>query len=160
MNIEWGQIVTHILGFLIVLWLLRKYAWGQILGFVDKRRQTIVDSFAEIEKGQAEVEQQKHHYDAEIQKIEETRREKIASAAKEAEDLATSIKEDARRDAVDTRDRAKQDVVIELERANEILKDRMIAAVITTTEKILGEELDSDKHNRLIAEFIAKVKVN
>ena len=106
------------------------------------------------------MEQQKHHYDAEIQKIEDTRREKIASAAREAEDLATSIKEDARRDAVDTRERAKQDVVIELERANEILKDRIIAAVITTTEKILGEELDRDKHNQLIAEFIAKVKVN
>ena len=59
MHIDWGQIVTHALGFIITVWLLKRYAWGHVLGFVEKRRETIAASFDEIEKGRTEVSDQK-----------------------------------------------------------------------------------------------------
>lgn len=159
MQIDWGQIVTHIIGFIIVVWILKKYAWGHLIAFVNKRRETIVNSFAEIEKGKAEVQAQRESLDSEMDKIEETRRQKLSEAAKEADALANGIREEARRDAVATREKAKEDVAIELDKANEILKDRMIAAVLTTSEKLLMQELDRDKHNRLISDFLNNLKV-
>ena len=159
MQIDWGQIVTHIIGFLIVVWILKKYAWGHLIAFVDKRRETIANSFAEIEKGKAEVLAQRENLDSEMDRIEETRRQKLSEAAKEADALANDIREEARRDAVATREKAKEDVAIELDKANEILKDRMIAAVLTTSEKLLMQELDRDKHNRLISDFLNNLKV-
>jgi F-type H+-transporting ATPase subunit b len=160
MQIDWGQIVTHIIGFLLAVGLLKKYAWGHLLGFVEKRRQTIANSFDEIEKGKAEVEAQRSTLDQEMEKIEDTRRQRIAEAAQEAESLANDIKEEARREAVATREKTKQDVSIELDKANEILKDRMIDAVLTTTEKLLTERLDKSKHHKLIDDFLSRVKVN
>lgn len=159
MQIDWGQIVTHIIGFLIAVWLLKKYAWGHLLGFVEKRRETIANSFDEIEKGKAHVETQRANLALEMEKIEDTRRHKIAEAAKEAESLAAEIKEEARREAVTTREKAKQDVAIELDKANEIFKDQMIEAVLTTAEKLIRERLDRDKHNELINNFLSRVKV-
>jgi F-type H+-transporting ATPase subunit b len=160
MQIDWGQIVTHIIGFLLVVGILKKYAWGHISGFVEKRRETIANSFAEIDKGKAEVEEQRAGLDREMEKIEETRRQKIAEAGQEADSLANDIKEEARREAMAAREKAKQDVAIELDKANEVLKDRMIEAVLTTTEKVLAEKLDREKHNKIIADFLARVKVN
>ena len=158
MNIDWGQIVTHIIGFLITVWLLKKYAWSGLLGFVEKRRETIAASFEEIEQEKAAVLAQKKHYDTEIEGIEATRRERIQKAAEEADKLAGEIKEEARREAVATREKAKQDVEIELDKANAVLKDRMVTAVFTATEKLLHEQLDREKHAELVNEFLSQVK--
>ena len=88
MQIDYGQIITHIIGFMIVLWLLRRYAWGALSGVMQERRDKIVADFEDIEQQRAAVAQQKRHYEMELQKIEETRRDKIQKAAREAEKLA------------------------------------------------------------------------
>jgi F-type H+-transporting ATPase subunit b len=160
MNIDPAQIVTHIIGFLLALWLLKRYAWESVLGFVQKRRETIADSFEQIEQGRADVSAQKKQYDQELLKIEDTRRERIQEAAREAESLANEIKEEARKDALAAREKAKQDIALELDKANEILKDRIINAVIQTTEKMILERLDKKKHNELIEQFLSRVKVS
>ena len=38
MKLQIGQIITQIIAFLIMLWVLRRYAWGPLLGVMDKRR--------------------------------------------------------------------------------------------------------------------------
>ena len=154
MHIDWGQIVTHAIGFLIAVWLLKKYAWSGLLGFIEKRRQTIATSFEEIDKGRSEVAEEKGRLDKELENIEVTRREKIQEAAREAEELAVGIKDDARKEAIEAREKAKHDIDIELDKANEVLKSRMVESVLIATEKLIGEKLDHDRHNKLISEFL------
>ena len=159
MHIDWGQIVTNAIGFIIAVLLLKRYPWTGLLGFIEKRRQTIATSFEEIDSGRAEVAEQKARLDKELEGIEATRREKIQEAAREAETLAGKIKEGARREAIAEREKAKQDIDIELDKANEVLKDRIIESVLTATEKLIGERLDREKHNKLISDFLDNVKV-
>ena len=160
MNIDWGQIVTHVIGFLITLWLLKKYAWSALLGFVEGRREKIANSFAEIEQGQAGVEAKKKQYDQELEQIEVLRREKIQEAAREAETLASEIKEEARKETVEMRQKAERDIGVEMDKANEVLKDRIVYAVVTTTEKMIKEQLDKEKHNKLINDYLADMKLD
>jgi F-type H+-transporting ATPase subunit b len=159
MHIDWGQIVTHAIGFILAVWILKRYAWDHLLGFVEKRRETIAASFEEIEQGRADVASRQAELNKELDNIETTRRERIQEAAREAESLAGEIKEEARRDAIETREKAKHDIEIELDKANEVLKDRMIESILTATEKMIGERLDRDKHNKLIDDFLNNVKV-
>ena len=160
MHIDWGQIVTHMIGFLIAVWLLKRYAWRPLLGFIEKRRELIASSFAEIETEKAEAQALKDRYDKELENIEEIRRDKIQEAAHEAEKLAAEIKEEARREALEAREKAKQDIALELDKANEVLKDRIIEAVFTTTEKIINEKLDKDKHSKLIDDVLAEADLS
>ena len=62
-------------------------------------------------------------------------------------------------EAIAAREKAKHDIDIELDKANEVLKDRIIGSVLTATEKLIGEKLDRDKHNKLINDFLDNVKV-
>ena len=159
MHIDWGQIVTHIIGFLIAVWLVRRYAWDKMLRFIEHRRETIAASFSEIERGHEEVAARKQHYEKELENIEVARRARIQEGAREGEKLAAEIREEARQVAVDMRQKAKQDISLEIDKANVILKDRVIEAVLITTEKILGEKLDRDRHTRLIDDFLNRMKV-
>ena len=160
MQIDWGQIVTHIIGFLIAVWLVRRYAWDKLMAFIEHRRETIADSFFEIDKGREDVAAQKHHYEQELENIEATRRAKIQEAASEAEKLAGEIREEARQETVGMRQKAKNDIALELDRANVLFKENMVEAVFYATEKTIKEKLDKEKHTALINDFLDEVKLD
>ena len=44
------QVLTQILGFLILMWLLRKFAWGPVLAMLEARREKIAGEFREADK--------------------------------------------------------------------------------------------------------------
>ena len=69
------------------------------------------------------------------------------------------IKEEARRDTVAMREKAKADIEREVDKANAVLRNQMVEAVITTTEKVIRERLDMEKHERLIEDFLKEAKV-
>ena len=159
MQLEWPVILTQAVGFIVVLLLLKKYAWGKLLQFIDKRREMIEGEFAEIDRGKEEVEQLKNNYEKELSNIEETRRAAIQEADKEAGELANSIKDEARQETVTMRQKAEQDIQLEVNKANVQLRDEMVNAVITATEKLIKERLDDDKHRRLISDFLSEVNL-
>jgi F-type H+-transporting ATPase subunit b len=159
MHLEWSVIITQAIGFIIVLAILKKYAWGKLLAFVDQRRERIAGEFAEIDRGKEDVERLKKQFETELANIEETRRVKIQEAATEATKLAGDIKDEARQDGVALRQKAEQDIRLELDKANVQLRDQMVTAVITTTEKLIKERLDSDKHKELISDFLKEVSL-
>ena len=160
MQIDWGQIVTHIVGFLIAVWLVRRYAWDKLMAFIEHRRETIANSFSEIEQGREDVAAQKQHYEQELENIEATRRAKIQEAAREAGAFAGEVREEARQEAVDMRQKAKKDIEVEVDRANVLFKDNMVEAVFYATEKIIKDKLDKDRHTALINDFLDEVKVD
>jgi len=160
MQLDWGQIVTHIIGFLIAVWVVRKYAWDKLLGFIEYRREVIANSFSEIEQEKEAVAAQKQEYDQQLENIETTRREKIQEAAREAESLAANIREEARQETVGMRDKAKKDIALELDKANVMLRNRMVEAVFTTTEKVLKTKLDREAHKTLIEDFLKEVQAD
>ncbi len=159
MQLEWPVILTQAVGFIVVLLLLKKYAWGKLLEFIDKRREMIEGEFAEIDRGKEEVEQLKNNYEKELSNIEETRRAVIQEAGKEAGELSNNIKDEARQETVVMRQKAEQDIQLEVNKANVQLRDEMVNAVITTTEKLIKERLDDDKHRRLISDFLSEVNL-
>jgi F-type H+-transporting ATPase subunit b len=150
MELQWKALLTQVVGFLIVLWLLRKYAWGKLLAFTEKRRET-------IEKSKMDADALRRRYEEELAGIETTRRTRIQDAAHEASEIATQIREEARREVVDLRVKANQDIGMEMDKANAAFRDQMVNAVIAATDKMIRLRLDDAQHRRLINEFLDEV---
>jgi F-type H+-transporting ATPase subunit b len=157
MELQWKALLTQVVGFLIVLWLLRKYAWGKLLAFTEKRRETIANEFANIEKSKVDADALRRRYEEELAGIETTRRTRIQDAAHEAAEIASQIREDARRESVDLRVKANQDIAMEMDKANAAFRDQMVNAVIAATDKLIRLRLDDAQHRRLINEFLDEV---
>jgi len=160
MDLQLSALLTQVIGFLIVVWLLKKYAWEGLLEFIEKRREHIASQFDEIEKTRSEAETLREQYTADLAAIDETRRRRIQEAAAQAAELASQIKEEARQDAMARREKAQHDVEIELDKANVALRDRMIDSVLTATERIIRERLDDEKHRQLINRFLNEAELN
>lgn len=152
--IDVRQVGTQILGFLILLWGMKKFAWGPMLRVLEARRQKIASEFAEAERRQAEADQARARYELELKGIDALARQRIQQAATEGERVAAEIRAQAQRDAADRVARAEDEIAREREKAKVEFKDQVIRLSMRSAEKILREKLDDAHQRRLVDEFI------
>lgn len=155
--IDIKQVATQILGFLILLWGLRKWAWGPVLGMLEARRQKIAGAFDEAERRKAEALELKARYEQDLRGIEAQARQRIQQAVSEGQKVAGEIRAQAQNDAQQRVARAEDEIAREREKAKEILKEQIIELSVRSAEKILRRELDEKTHRKLAAEFIDEV---
>ncbi|MCK4857744.1 MAG: F0F1 ATP synthase subunit B [candidate division Zixibacteria bacterium] len=154
LKIEIPQIITHAVGFLIALWVLKKFAWGPLLGLLEERRERIKNSFDEIDQKQQEADNLNEEYQAKLRDIDNESRKRLTAAVSEGEKIAARIKEDGRTEAKGMIVKARAELDRDVAKARVALKEDMVAMALTATEKIILEKLDDDKHRRLIGDFI------
>jgi len=154
MNFELQQILTHALGFLIFVWVLRKYAWGPLLGLMEERRAKIAGEFEEIDKQKAEVAQITADYEARMKEIDNERRAKMVEAVKEGKQMAADIKADAMNEIRALHEKAKTDLQRDVAKAKVQLRDEMIGITMAAAQKVVREKMDDAKHRDLIGRYI------
>ena|SRR6266436_6034493 len=155
--IDIKQVATQILGFLLLLWGLRTWAWGPVLGMLEARRQKIAGEFEEAERRKAEALELKARYEQDLRGIEAQARERIQQAVVEGQKVAAEIKAQAQAEAQQRVARAEDEIVREREKAKEILKESIISLAVRAAEKILRQNLDDKAQRSLAGEFIDEV---
>ena len=152
------QVLTQILGFLLMVWILRRYAWGPVMGMLEARREKIAGEFKEAERRKAEAAELKAKYDAELRTIDAQARQKITEAVHEGQRVAGEIKAQAQKEAATRIERAADEIEREREKAKEMVKDQVIGLSLRAAEKILRQKLDEPGQRRLLGEFIDEVE--
>ena len=158
MGLEFGQIITQIFGFLVALWLLKKFAWKPLLGMLEQRRSKIKSEFESIDKEKDRMEKLVSDYESKLKEIDSLTRVKLQEAAKEGQEMAAEIKENARKEASAMISRAKEELQREVDKAKVELKDEIITMTLKATERIIAEKLDEEKHKGLISDFIDELE--
>ena len=155
--IDLRLVVTQILGFLILIWALRRWAFGPLLAMLEARRAKIASDFAAAEQAKAEAAELKSRYDQELRGIEARARQRLQEAVAEGQKVAAEIRTQAHDEAARRLERARDDIAREHEKAKEVLKERIIDLAIGSAEKILRQKLDDPAQRRLAGEFIDEV---
>jgi len=86
-----GLIVWTLLAFLVVLFILKKFAWGPILKGLNDRETNIAESIATAEKVKAEMAQLKNDNEA----LLASAREERSAMLKEAKEIRDKMINDA-----------------------------------------------------------------
>lgn len=157
MKLIFQEILTQIVAFLILLWVMKKVAWKPLLALLDERRKRIQDAFDGIEAQRREIETMKADYEKRFALIGEQARLKIQEAMAEGRGLASEIQEKARQEAREILERSKQSIEIEIGKARIELKDVIVSLTLQATENLLREKLDPAEHKRMITEFLEEV---
>lgn len=155
MNIQLGVIVTQILGFLIVLFVLRKYAWGPVLALLEDRREKIRLSFEDIDAQKVEIARLKSQYEAELKTIEAQARQRMNEAVAEGQKLAADIEASARERSRQELDKLKGDVEREYQVARVRFKEEMVTIALGAAERMVRDTLDRQKQAKLVEDFLS-----
>lgn len=158
MDLQWQQLLTHLVGFVITVWILKRYAWGPLLAIMEERRNKIKQEFDNIEVEKTMVSELTAEYEAKLKDIDAERRAKLVEGVNEGKNIAEKIKAEARDDATQISIKAKDELERDVAKAKVQLKNDMVTMTITAAEKIINEKLDDPKHRELIGDFIDNVE--
>ncbi|MDD5196050.1 MAG: ATP synthase F0 subunit B [Candidatus Omnitrophica bacterium] len=152
-----NEIVAQILGFLILLALLRIFAWKSILGLLDKRKERIALEFKKIEEAKADIEKLRLEYAAKIVSIDETAQLKIHEALNQAKVILEDSRKNGYIQAQAIIDNAKQSVKYELAKAKDELKNEIIDLTLKATEDLIQEKFTGEGDRKLVEDFLKGV---
>jgi F-type H+-transporting ATPase subunit b len=155
--IDIRMVGTQILGFLLLLWGLSKWAWGPLTAQLEVRRQKIAGEFAEAERRQHAADALKAKLEQDLRGIDVQARAKLQEAVAEGQKVAGEIRAQAQKEAQDRLSRAEDEMMREREKAKELLKEQVIGLSIATAEKILKAKLDDPAQRKLAGQFIDEV---
>ena len=155
-----AQILTQIIAFLILLWILKRYAWKPIVKMLDERREKIDGEFKRIDEMEGQIQELREEYETRLRNIDAEARVKIQESIKEGRRIAREITDNARSESQDILARARQSLELEVSRARIELRNDIVDLVLRTTEKLLRERLDESKHRELVTTFIDDLSKN
>lgn len=160
MTIDLLQLLSHAIGFVLLVWLLKRYAWGPLLGVLDQRRQQIAGGLAEAERTKQEMARLKTQYEQELARIEETARQKMLAVINEGRRVAAEIEEEGRAKAQASLVKAKETLELEVAKAKVVLRDQIVGMALEATEKLLRHQMDEPRDRALVEQFIAELDGN
>jgi F-type H+-transporting ATPase subunit b len=154
LNLEIQQILTQALGFLILLFILKKIAWKPLLSLLDERREKISSEFQAIEHTKSELSRLEQDYKARLADIDAQARQRIQEAISEGQRISVEIQEKAREESKNILNKAKENIELEVAKARVELRNQVAVLAIKTAEKLIKVELTEERHKRLVTEFI------
>ena len=156
-----GLIVWTILAFLIVLFILKKYAWTHILQGLNERESNIANSIASAEKIKLEMAQLKSENEALLASAREERSTMLKEAKNIKDKMINDAKDEAKTHASKIINEAQAAINNQKMAALTDIKNQVGKMVVEVSEKILRREL-SDKANQetYISQLAEELKLN
>jgi len=148
---------TQILGFLLMLWALRAWAWEPLLAVLEKRRQKIAGDFREADRVKEEARELKVSYELKLRGADAEARSRIQEAVAEGQRVAAEINAQAQAQAAQRLARAEEEMAREREKSKEQLKEQIIQLSLGAAAKILKQRLDEPAQRKLASEFVDEV---
>jgi F-type H+-transporting ATPase subunit b len=143
-------VFVSIVNFLVILYLLRRYLWGPILGVLAARAEKIREGLEMAEAAKAERERMK----SEVERLlADARRDAQAIAermTKAAEAAAAEIRAQAKTEADRIRERGREDAKQLHDQALAQLRTELAGMVVLAASRVLGREVNAEQHRTLI----------
>ncbi len=149
-----GNAVWTLVIFLLVLFVLGKYAWGPILGVLQGREQFIRDSLEKAKHEREAAEALLRDYE---QRLANSRAEATAiveEGRRDAEAVRHRILAEAKEEGDRTIERARREIQIATDTATKELYTLAARLATEMAGRVLGREIGPQDHERLIAEAI------
>ncbi len=156
-----GLVFWTAITFLILLFILKKFAWKPILGAVSSREESIKDALAAAEAARREME----NLHADNERILQEARAEREAMLKEARDMKNKMITDAKDEAKQAADKmiaqAQDAIQSEKKAAIAELKGQVASLSLEIAEKVVKHELSNKgQQEKLVEDMLGKAKLN
>ncbi|RDU37493.1 ATP synthase F0 subunit B [Neobacillus piezotolerans] len=149
-----GDILFQLLMFIILMALLKKYAWGPLMGIMKERETHISNEISQAEKANQDA---KKHLEEQRELLKEARQEAqilIENARKQGDVQRDEIISIARAEADRIKESAKLEIEQQKEQAVAAIREQVASLSVMIASKVIERELGEQDQQKLIDEFI------
>jgi len=153
-----GLYIWTIITFLLLFYVLAKFAWKPLLKMLEERENLIKNSLGDAEKARQELEK----LNSESEAIISQARSDAQSILADGKAAAEKIKEDTISKAKDEADKIRDDVQhqiqVEKDKAITDIKKEVVDLSISVAEKLINKNISEQDNSSLIEESLKKIK--
>lgn len=149
-----NEIVAQAVCFLLLLAILRKFMWNKLLKVLDTRKERIAADFRKIDVTKAEIDKLKASYAEKLAGIEDEARDMIHEGVMEGKRAYEEIRSRAQDDAQKLFEKERECIKVEVAKAEEQLKNRIVSLAIEAAEKVVEEKFSGERDKKMIENFI------
>jgi F-type H+-transporting ATPase subunit b len=161
LNPSFGLLIWTFLAFIVVFYILAKYAWPAIIKGLKEREEGIANAIATAEKVKKEMAELKNENEVLVAKAREERAIMIKEAKETADKMIAEAKDKARTEYDRIVADAQSAILQQKNAALTDVKNQVGALVIEVSEKILRRELSNKSEQETYIKTLADaVKLN
>jgi len=158
---EIGLVFWTTVSFLILLFILRKFAWKPILGAISERETFIESALSQAEAAKEEMARLTSENDALLKEARIERDNILREAKKMKDQIVSDAKETANKEGARMIEKARVEIDNQTAIALALVKDQVATLSIDIAEKILQKQFeDKGKQDALVADLLKEVKLN
>ena len=155
---DYGVLALTVCKFLLLVYLLKKFAWNRIIGALESREQQIAQDKLQAQQAREAAEKIKSELDEKLAQIADEAAKKMAEAVKmgetQKEQLLAAAKEQSERLA----EQAKAQIEAEKNKALSDVRGEIARVSVLAASKVIEQQLNEDAAKAVVDRVLAEVK--
>ena len=149
-----GDFILIAGSFLLLIFLVKKYAWGNITSILDARAEKITNDIDEAEAARKKAEELAAKREAELAGSRQEATTILETAKETAEKNKAHILSEANQEALRLKEKAQLEISQNKEEAMNSIKGDVADLTVNLAGKLLSQQLDSEGNRQLIDRYL------
>ena len=149
-----GDFILIAGSFLLLIFLVKKYAWGNINSILDARAEKITNDIDEAEAARKKAEELAAKREEELAGSRQEATTILETAKETAEKNKAHILSEANQEALRLKEKAQLEISQNKEEAMNSIKGDVADLTVNLAGKLLSQQLDSEGHRQLIDRYL------
>lgn len=157
LEIQPGLMIYTLITFGVLLFILKRYAFGPLQTVIDKRREAINESIRHAEEMNENAERLLAEYRESVANAKAEAEQIVDRARKVGDDQKAEIVGDAKAQAQKEVESAREQIQRETRKALQEIKDQVADLTVLAAGKVAGKTITKEDHLRLVDEALSEV---
>lgn len=153
-SVNLGLSIWTLVVFLLVVWILGKFAWGPILGALDSREAGIRGALDEAAEARVEARKMLEEHKAQLADARRQSQEIVAEAREAGQTVRKEIQEQARTEADALLARAQRQIARDRDEALATLRRESVDLALAAAGRLIHERLDDESDRALVERYL------
>jgi len=151
-GVTWPKFIAQLVLFIIVYFVLNRFAFGPLLKVLEERRKRIEEGQLNAEKIKKQLAEAELRYQEVLRKANDDAQILLEESRKNNEAFSQREMEKAVKESAAIVERARHEITSERNRMVDEVKREMVSLVVKTTAKVAGKVLSPEDQKRLSEE--------
>ncbi len=154
LGINFKSIIVQGVGFLILLFVLKKFLFGKISAMIKARTDEVKNTYEKTERDKAEAERLKLEFQKKLSEAEAEAAKRIQEAINEGNRISEEIIKRAKEEVESVRIKAQEGIEQERKKALAEIRNQVVTLSILASSKIIQQSISPQTAEKLVDDFI------
>lgn len=155
---DFGVMILTICNFLLLVYLLKRFAWNGLIGALEKREAKVAEDIKQAALNRESAEELKRELDEKLAQISTQATQKMAEAVKLGQAQSAELLAQAQEQAKRLLDQTKAQLEVEKNQALADVRKEIVHTAVLAAQKVLQEQISEQTANKAVEHVLNEIK--